>query len=235
MNFLKKHKAKLKYLKDKKVITALLVIILLVISTRAAFDAGYDSFVTSVQSQGIKGKIIYVAYNILSVVILTLPIIPVWPIVHSAFGLKEAIFLTYIGMLSGGLINFYLARRFGKPFVKKLLGEKTYQEIDNLIELEDARVFLLLRLLVNNFYDSISYLAGFSDISTKVYILITTLASFIWVLIYFLGIHYSYQFEGPIKFLVMTIGYLALAAVGIYIFKKLKDSKKNKLRQKKVD
>lgn len=148
----------------------------------AGKQIGYQQVITFIQTEKSLGIPIYVGYGILSVVILPLPIVPLWPVALYLYGFWPAVILTLLGSLGGAAINFLLARTFGRSLVIKMLGKRIFGEIEHLINIDNTKTFLLVRFFGNNYFDAISYVAGLSKLSFSKYMTITTVGSTAWLI-----------------------------------------------------
>ena len=83
---------------------------------------------------GIFGPLLFVAIQIVQVVI---PIIPggiTCAVGVVLFGAWYGLLYNYIGIVIGSFINFYLARRYGKCFVQAFVKEETYEKYAGWLE-----------------------------------------------------------------------------------------------------
>ena len=84
----------------------------------------------------------------------------------------------YIGnTVLAPIIDFYLARRFGRPLVAKLAGKRALKEIDKIAEYSGVKALAILRLLGGVLFDSISYAIGLTNMSFRTYMVMTGLLS----------------------------------------------------------
>ena len=130
-----------------------------------------------------------------------------------------AVALSLLGMIIGSTVDFWLARRLGHDVVIKMLGRKLYEEIEHLINVEDSKTFLFVRLLGNNYFDPISYLAGLSKMPYGRFIVITSVTSAIWLsVILFVINKFSGLNQASSLFSVMGI-YGGVILTGMIIWK----------------
>ncbi|PKR78220.1 TVP38/TMEM64 family protein [Halalkalibacillus sediminis] len=104
-----------------------------------------------------------------------------------AFGAYFGSLLALIGAVSGAVLSFILARKYGERFVRKAPTGKMY-EIKEKFEEKGFFYILMLRFLPVVNFDLISYSAGLSKVKIKDFIKATTLGIIPGTLIYnFLG------------------------------------------------
>lgn len=162
----------------------------------------------------IAGSIVYFVYTIVSIVIVPLPVIPLWPLVIHLYGIWLALALTLVATWTGALIAFYLARIYGRPLVIKVVGKPTFSQIEDIVQVHSLKTFLTIRFLVNNYFDSICYVAGLSKLSLKHYIIATGTASSFWLVLLFFWIERAGGLENLTNILVLLTGYAVFVLVG---------------------
>lgn len=91
---------------------------------------------------------------------------PFWGIVYTVIG--EAI---------GGSVAFLIARRFGRPVVKRLLGDDGLARVETFVsQIVDWKTLLYARIILFALFDFISYAAGFSRVRYRTYLIIALTA-----------------------------------------------------------
>jgi len=216
----------------RKSIAIFLVVGLVILVAHYGYKVGLEDLRDAIQGQGIKGQIIYIVYTIISVPILTLPSFPLWPLVYVTFGYLPSVIMTTIGVSIGSGINFYLARRWGQKLVIKIVGKKKYEEIESFIGVDDVKTFLVLRLFGHNVFDVISYVAGFSELKFKPYIIITSTVSFVWFMIGFAIVDQIVRMPSVATGIFMVVGYVVTLAMAGYVIKKNQEHKRRELERK---
>lgn len=90
---------------------------------------------------------------------------------------KPAIALTiiYLVVTPLYLVNFYIARKYGRPLVARIVGKKALNQIDHLAK--DAGVITLIVLKVFNvgIFDYLSYAIGLTQFSFKTFAIVNFL------------------------------------------------------------
>lgn len=93
------------------------------------------------------------------------------------YGFWPTFIIFYLGnTLIAPTIDFWIARRYGRPAVAKLAGSRALAEIDKFAALTGWKALLILRLFGGVFFDSVSYAVGLTQVSFKTVLLITALA-----------------------------------------------------------
>lgn len=160
------------------------------------------------------GMAAYVVYAIISTVIIALPIVPLMPIALHLYGLFVGGLITLLGTLIGSAICFYLARRYGKKMVVKMMGKHLFSEIEHLTHVDNPKTFFFVRIFGNNYFDTISYIAGLSKIKFTSYFLITLVVSVPWTLGMFYAIQQLGGLENMKSFMIIMTAYAALILIG---------------------
>lgn len=129
-----------------------------------------------ISSFGILGPIILILAQILQVVIFIIPG-PVFTIAGGyAYGIVWGTIYSYIGTLLGSILVFYLARRFGRPFVERVVSKKDLQHFDVMYKKKGKISLFITRTMPILFpNDAISFAAGLTKITYKEYILLSAI------------------------------------------------------------
>jgi len=117
------------------------------------------------KSNAFWGPFAFISLAFLVVVVAPLTIIPLIPVASVVFGPFWAGLYTIIGWFLGSIVDFIIARKFGKPVLKKFVSLKTVEKYENYIPQKmEFWWVVLLRAIVQ--VDILSYALGlFSRIS----------------------------------------------------------------------
>lgn len=99
------------------------------------------------------------------------------------FGLYKGYIYTLIGALIGSSLSFYISRKLGRNFVKKITKEKL-DYIEQMINSKGFFVILLLRLIPLFPFDVISYGAGLTNIKYRDFIFATIVGTIPGILVF---------------------------------------------------
>ena len=92
------------------------------------------------------------------------------------FGLWPGTLYSLIGEVLGGSVNFWIARRLGRPVVVRLIGQGGMVRVERFYRsVGEAWTLVYARLFLFTVYDFISYAAGFTPMPYRQYLLITAL------------------------------------------------------------
>lgn len=121
------------------------------------------------------------------------------------FGPGFALTLFYLVTTPCYLINFLIARNYGRPLIKKLLGEETLEKIDHFVQNEGLMALILTKLFQGGYFDYLSYAWGLTKIPFKTF----AIANIIFgipatAIIYFVFREFNSLTYGLIAFYVVT-------------------------------
>lgn len=122
----------------------------------------------------------YLVFTVIATVLVPLPTLPLDVVVLKIFNPWEIIFLRFIGDLIGTAIAYGLARRFGKPLIRRAFSPKNSEQIIAISEAVGWKQYLLIALfpLVNT--ELVAYAAGLSRLK-------------LWTTIWIIAVAISYR------------------------------------------
>lgn len=168
----------LKYILSGIAIITLLFVILKILN----LDIDSKDIQTYVNSFGKLAPIIYII--IFALVPLTLFPDSIIAIAGGLiFGLVKGYIYTAIGAILGATLSFYISRKLGRNFVKKLTKEKL-DNIEEMINSNGFFIIFMLRLIPLFPFDIISYGAGLTSVKYKDFILATFLGTIPGILVF---------------------------------------------------
>jgi uncharacterized membrane protein YdjX (TVP38/TMEM64 family) len=94
------------------------------------------------------------------------------------YGKFLGIILSTIGLTIGSLAAFSLSRYFGRPFADKFVKKETMERYDYLLHHKGAFLVFLLFLIPGFPKDYLCYILGLGHLSTKEFLIISTLGRF---------------------------------------------------------
>jgi len=138
-----------------------------------------DEFKEFVSGLGFYGYLIIIGYTVLSHVLAPLSGTPGVLLGAAIYGIHVGMWLLYVASMISAVINFWIARKFGRQWVIKLAGKEAMKEIDEFTKVEGKEVLVVSRLLGFSLFDFISYAAGLTNIGFKDYMLITAVGGLV--------------------------------------------------------
>lgn len=134
-----------------------------------------DTIRRFIESAGAFAPAVWIIVIVIIYVLAPLSGSPLILVGFYAFG-RQVILYTVISGAIGSAINFYIARKWGRRLVEKLVGKKSMQKIDSYAEHNGAKMLFAIRIFLPNVHEYVSYAAGLTTMSFKTYYTVTLLA-----------------------------------------------------------
>lgn len=103
------------------------------------------------------------------------------------YGTFLGIILSTIGLTIGSWIAFTLSRYLGRPFVERFVKKETLERYDYLLHYKGAFLVFLLFLIPGFPKDYLCYILGLGHLSTREFLIISTLGRFLGTALLTLG------------------------------------------------
>lgn len=116
--------------------------------------------------------LVYFLAHLLQIIIAPLPGNIVALVGGALFGVVKGFILSAAGQISGSLLAFYLARKFGKPLVLKVIGPDIYEKCNKVLSGRFVLALFLLFLLPFFPDDALCFLAGLSALPLFFFLLL---------------------------------------------------------------
>ena len=126
---------------------------------------------------GVWGPIVYIVVFALSMLFAPLPTAPMPLVAAAVFGPALGFLYTITATAIGSTICFWVARRLGRPVLRRLTSQAALDKIDELGARLGIRLLIVLRLFPVAGVDYVSYAAGLTQMRFAYYIVISVLAS----------------------------------------------------------
>ncbi len=188
-----------------------------------AFNLDYQKLISLIVNQGTKGQVIFLIYMIIATILSPLNSLVLFPIALLSFGYWKTVFLIFIATSIGSVINFFIARKLGRPVVKRLVGTKALDKVDVFTSVAGWRAFFVIRLLGSNYSDYISYAIGLTKLPFSIYLLITLPVYFVWTSFILFMINKAIEYKNIYSGVLIAISYCLSLATGFYVWTKYKN------------
>ena len=153
-----------------------------------------------INDAGIFGPIILIFFLLLAAVIAPLSSTPFYFVGFYAYREKVIIYFSVAALLSI-IINFWIARRWGRPWMERLIGREGIERVDQFTKDFGWQTLLVLRLFLGGISDFISYAMGLTPIKFTTYLLVSSLSivpgTILW---YYLAL----KTKTPLGFILVT-------------------------------
>lgn len=195
--------------KIKYLILLLVVATLLIVSYWYQQDM-FNMFRSVAEKNLLLGAIAFILLEILSVVVIPVATLFLTPVAVIFFGPFLTAIYSIIGWISGSIIAFYIARKFGKPFVAKYTDINKIQKYRKYIS-EETEFWSVVFMRILFPVDILSYALGlFSFISFKKYLI----ASIIGITPF----AFIYSYSGNALLSADYSGFYFTVIIGLIIF-----------------
>jgi len=133
------------------------------------FSVNETSIQEYVSSWGVFGPIIFILIQIFTIVFPPTP--NLIPMIAGGllFGLKLGVLYSFIGVMLGVTINFFLTRVFGRRIISIILNEREINSVDKFVDKINWRFIVLLPFIPGMYADLGGYSAGMSNIRFRKY------------------------------------------------------------------
>ncbi len=116
-------------------------------------------------NSGSGGYAIYAAITIVNVVILPIPALVMMLAGVAVFGALKAFIITYISVMAGSIIAFFIGRIFGKRVVNWCVGEEATAKYSKMVGKKGNALFVIMQLLPFFPDDILCMVAGLTSMS----------------------------------------------------------------------
>ncbi|OGY07042.1 MAG: hypothetical protein A3D24_03485 [Candidatus Blackburnbacteria bacterium RIFCSPHIGHO2_02_FULL_39_13] len=173
------------------------------------------------------GPLVILVYVLLqSVTIIFAPIGGFFMVIAmiTLFGPEIALTLVYLVSTPLYVVNFYIAKRFGRPLVEKLTSKEVLGKVDHFVQDAGTLAVVVMRLFQGGNFDYISYGLGLTKFPLKTFILVNFLVGIPSTLLnYFVLTRFENLVLNVVVFYAVTI---TLTGVSIYINHRIRKHKK---------
>ncbi len=185
-----------------------------------AVDLGnHDHIVEWMRRSGPVGPLICIGIQFLQVVLFAIPGEITQIAAGYVFGAWQGFIYSLIGIMLGASFDFAFARLVGRPLIGKLMGWRTLERVDELLQSRRGRsAFFLLFLTPGMPKDAMSYAAGLTKIGFREFMVISGLGRSPALL--FSTLFGSQLYERNWWTLALIGVAAVLATVGFYWFEK---------------
>ncbi|MGE0544549.1 MAG: TVP38/TMEM64 family protein [Dehalococcoidia bacterium] len=160
-----------------------------------------------IEGFGALGPIIYILLLAATIIFTPLPSVVVIGAGGLAFGTGLGVVYTIAGGMIGATINFFIARRLGRGFVERRLGDRAMAQIDMYADRMGATLVFLTRLIPLFNFDWVSYAAGLTRMKYQSYAIASVLGMLLPVIgmVYVGDVKLSHPGRSSLVFTLLVI------------------------------
>lgn len=137
-----------------------------------------------VKKAGIFAPLVYVALLSIPSIIAPLSGSPILIAGYILFE-EKIIFFSYLATLIPAIINFYIAKKWGRPLVTKIIGKDDMEKVDKFVQGYGLGSLVFLRVFVGYLHDFISYAYGLTKMKFLPFIIVSAIAPIPWLFIWY--------------------------------------------------
>ena len=181
-----------------------------------------ESIQNFVVNTGPLAPVVYIVLHQASYIIAPISGLPFLIVGFLLFGKTTVIYNLIVAIL-GSSINFLIAKRWGRPIVKKLAGAESLVEIDKIEKEYGVGMLFVLRLFLVGLGDFISYGYGLTQMKFHTFIIVSTIAMIPAYVIWYLIALKTGNIEQFLGFnIILTFAASGVFIGGHYLIKKFK-------------
>lgn len=139
-----------------------------------------------VESFGVFAPVVYIIAHQLSYILAPISGLPFLIVGFYLFGPTTILYI-YFASILGFTINYWIAKKWGRPFLSKFIGKEAMKKIDELAQTHGIITLIALRMLQGGIGDFVSYAYGLTQIRYKTFIILSALAtipgSILWYIV----------------------------------------------------
>ena len=213
----------------KEVIKKTLVFLLIITSVSGALLyiqklIGLAKIQQLVAGSGVWGPVVLILLIVLTHIFAPIQGTPFVILGFALFGKWTIIYLSLATAISS-FTNFWIARKFGRDLVVRLVGKEAMSKVDHIASHEGVKVLIVMRFFQVYISDFISYAAGFTLIKFPVYYLISLIVPIPWTVIMF--IFFDWLPQQQIFGWMLALGAVFFVIPPIYYYLKHRFTKKH--------
>lgn len=123
-----------------------------------------------VGNYGIYGTLIFIAFQIIQIVVAIIPGEPIQIAGGYIYGTFEGFILSTIGIMTGSVIAFFISRKFGLPVVKIFVNQKKLFYYKDKFESKKGLIIIFILCLIPGIpKDILVYTAGLTLIRFRIF------------------------------------------------------------------
>jgi len=144
-----------------------------------AFSLKGEGVVNYLSSLNYLAPLVYLLLQTLSVLIIPIPSVILATSAGVVFGFWLAVPLTTLAWIIGTSINFYIARKLGRPFLKRILRGEELLSVDKFAEKIGWKLIFLSWFIPGGTADIAGYAAGITKMKYKKYFVPALVSAFL--------------------------------------------------------
>lgn len=212
-------------MKNKKRIfwlaTIVIIIFLLIyFFQKQTFQLNIEELKEFIRSFGILGPLVFILMVIISMVLSPLTSFPFWLASLSLYGFWLTWACVLIANNLGSVINFWIARRWGRSLVVRFVGKRGMKKIDEIVEIVGLQILVIGRVFGGASGDFLSYAVGLTTMKFRPYLLITVFGTLPVITLNIYVVHRALTINPMYLVILAVIGYSSALTLPVIIYRK---------------
>jgi len=204
----------------KRIVPPLFIILISLLLYLVSRSFSEEEIITFVNNTGLFAPVVYILLTLLTLVIAPFSGTPIIFAGYYAFGQKVIVYSVIAAYISY-VLNFWIARKWGRGIVKKFVGEEGMRKVDDLTKDYGIVTLVFLRIFQGSINDFVSFAMGLTNMKFKVYLVVSLLASIPGTILwYYLSLNVNTPAQFTIIMLVFTLTLSFVFIVGSIFWKK---------------
>lgn len=175
------------------------------------------------------GPFVFILLMLLSYILSPLSGSPLLLVGFYIFRSEVVLFAAVAGFLAT-ITNFWIARLWGKNLVRRIIGEKSVQKIEEITKNSSLFTLFFIRIFQGGIHELVSYVLGLTSIGFLPYFIVSTLAMIPGTLLWYaLSLKVKNSVEFTAITLILGIVFSALLVVPVLVLGKYKTKNKEAL------
>lgn len=142
------------------------------------FDPATNIYVQQFLQHQSQALAFYFGYVVIASIIVPVPTLPLDLLMMRFFDTWPIVIIRLLGGIAGGSVNFYLARHYGQPLLKRWFSEKNYRFVEQMSESISWKQFFFVALIPVINTELMAYAGGLSKLKYRWIIIPLTIAIF---------------------------------------------------------
>jgi uncharacterized membrane protein YdjX (TVP38/TMEM64 family) len=163
--------AKISWKTGLKTVLVILVIGLIIAGASALigryFNPETSPLVAAIVRERYYAATFYYLYTVLASIVVPIPTLPIDVVLLNIFNPWIVMVIRLAGGLTGGSVGFYLARRYGRPLLKRWLSKKNFDYSVSLSENVNWKQFFIISMIPIINTEIMAYAGGLSRLQYR--------------------------------------------------------------------
>ena len=204
----------------KRVVPLLFIVVISLLLYLLSRSFSEKEIITFINDAGFFAPVVYILLTLLTLVIAPFSGTPIIFAGYYAFG-QRVIFYSIVAAYISYVLNFWIARKWGRTIVGKFVGKEDMKKVDELTKDYGIVTLVFLRIFQGSINDFVSFAMGLTNMKFKIYLVVSLLASVPGtVLWYYLSLNADTPAQFTIIMLVLTLTLSFVFIMGSIFWKK---------------